>query len=137
YFDIDPAKIHLLGTGLWDEPGLGSEPALIGGWFAAPSPVGRAEFEKRFQAVYHQTPPRLASLGYDAAALVAVLAQKPRGSNFTAETLTDPNGFAGVDGLFRFHRDGRSDRGLAVLQVERNGTSIVSPAPESFTQPAS
>ncbi len=137
YFDIDPAKVHLLGTGLWDEPGLGSEPALIGGWFAAPSPIGRTDFEKRFQAVYRQTPPRLASLGYDATALVAVLAQKPRGTNFTADTLTDPNGFAGVDGLFRFRRDGRSDRGLAVLQVERNGTSVISPAPESFAQPAS
>ena len=28
YYDIDPAKVHILGTGLWDDPGLGTEPAL-------------------------------------------------------------------------------------------------------------
>ncbi|MBV9523662.1 MAG: penicillin-binding protein activator [Alphaproteobacteria bacterium] len=132
YFDIDPGKIHLLGTGLWDEPGLGSEPALIGGWFAAPDPAGRADFEKRFSAAYKQAPPRLASLGYDAVALAAVLANKPRGTGFTTETLTDPSGFAGVDGIFRFRPDGRAERGLAVLQVEPSGRIVVSPAPQSF-----
>ncbi len=138
YFDIDPGKIHILGTGLWDEPGLGTEPALVGGWFAAPSPAARADFAKRFQQLYKQPPVRLASLGYDAVALAAVLAKKPGGSGFTAQALTDPSGFAGVDGIFRFRPDGRADRGLAVLQVERNGTSVVSPAPETFEgQPAS
>jgi hypothetical protein len=137
YFDIDPAKVRILGTGLWDEPGLGSEPALVGAWFAAPAPAGRADFEKRFQAAYKQAPPRLASLGYDATALAAILAQRPRGTGFTAAALTDPSGFVGVDGIFRFRSDGRADRGLAVLQIERSGRTVVSPAPETFEQPAS
>ena len=138
YYDIDPAKVHILGTGLWDEPGLGSEPALVGGWFAAPNPAARADFETRFRALYKQKPPRLASLGYDAAALAAVLAQRPNGSGFTAAALTDPSGFAGVDGIFRFRADGQAERGLAVLQVERNGVTVISPAPETFeVQPAS
>jgi ABC-type branched-subunit amino acid transport system substrate-binding protein len=137
YFDIDPAKVHILGTGLWDEPGLGSEPALVGAWFAAPAPAGRADFEKRFQAAYKQAPPRLASLGYDATALAAILAQRPRGTGFTAAALTDPSGFVGVDGIFRFRSDGRADRGLAVLQIERAGRTVISPAPETFERPAS
>jgi branched-chain amino acid transport system substrate-binding protein len=138
YYDIDPAKVHILGTGLWDEPGIGSEPALVGGWFAAPNPAARSDFETRFQALYKQKPPRLASLGYDAAALAAVLAQRPNGSGFSAAALTDPSGFAGVDGIFRFRPDGQAERGLAVLQVERSGTTVVSPAPETFeSQPAS
>jgi branched-chain amino acid transport system substrate-binding protein len=137
YFDIDPAHVHVLGTGLWDEPGLASEPALIGGWFAAPDPAARAEFESRFRALYKRAPPRLATLGYDAAALAAVLAKRPRATAFRRDSIADPSGFAGVDGIFRFHSDGVVERGLAVLQVERDGTKVVNPAPESFEQPAS
>jgi ABC-type branched-subunit amino acid transport system substrate-binding protein len=139
YFDIDTSRIHLLGTGIWDQPGLGGEPALVGAWFAAPAPEARSDFERRFQAAYKRAPPRLATLGYDAAALAAVLAQKPvaRPDLFSATALTDPNGFTGVDGVFRFLSDGKVERGLAVLQIERNGTRVVDPAPESFPLPAS
>jgi hypothetical protein len=137
YYDIDPAKVHVLGTGLWDEPGLGTEPALIGGWFAAPPPAARGEFERRFRELYNQAPPRLATLGYDATALASILARKPRGTAFTPESLADPSGFAGVDGIFRFRPDGLVERGLAVLEIDRTGSRVVSPAPETFEQPAS
>jgi branched-chain amino acid transport system substrate-binding protein len=137
YFDIDPGKVRFLGTGLWDDPGLGTEPALVGGWFAAPPPATRAEFERRFRELYNQAPPRLATLGYDATALAATLARKPRDVAFSTASLTDPSGFAGVDGIFRFRPDGLVERGLAVLEVERGGTKIVSPAPESFEHPTS
>ena len=33
----------------------------------------------------------------------------------------DPNGFAGVDGIFRFNPDGTSERGLAVLEMTPDG----------------
>ncbi|HEX3498455.1 MAG TPA: penicillin-binding protein activator [Stellaceae bacterium] len=136
YFDIDPGKVRFLGTGLWDEPGLGTEPALVGGWFAAPPPAPRAEFERRFRELYNQAPPRLATLGYDATALAAILARKPRSIAFTPESLADPSGFSGVDGIFRFRPDGLVERGLAVLEIDRTGSRIVSPAPESFEAPA-
>jgi branched-chain amino acid transport system substrate-binding protein len=137
YFDIDISKVRVLGTGLWDEPGLGSEPALVGGWFAAPAPDTRGDFERRFRELYRRAPPRLATLGYDATALAAILARKPRGNAFTPESLADPSGFAGVDGIFRFRPNGIVERGLAVLEIERSGSKIVSPAPETFVQPAS
>jgi ABC-type branched-subunit amino acid transport system substrate-binding protein len=132
YNGIDPAKVHLIGTGLWDDPRLGAEPALVGGWYAAPSPAARAQFEAHFQQLYNHKPPRLATLGYDAAALAAVLAQNPKGADFSVNALTNPSGFAGVDGLFRFRADGLVQRGLAVLEVHRDGPSVVSPAPETF-----
>ena len=50
YYDVDPKKIKMLGTGHWDLPGIGSEPALIGGWFAAPSAGGRREFEDQYKS---------------------------------------------------------------------------------------
>jgi hypothetical protein len=49
--------------------------------------------------------------------------------------LTDPNGFSGVDGIFRFRADGSAERGLAILQVSPNGFTVVDAAPKSFPQP--
>ena len=46
--------------------------------------------------------------------------------------MTAPNGFAGRDGIFRFHADGVVERGLAVLEVAPEGFRVVSPAPERF-----
>jgi len=132
YFNIDPSKVKFLGTGLWDEPGLGTEPSLDGGWYAAPAPASRAAFEKRYQELYKTKPARLATLGYDATALAAVLTRAPQGADFSAPTLTSPNGFAGIDGIFRLRTDGLVQRGLAVLEVHRGAGTIIDPAPQSF-----
>ena len=131
YYDVDPEKVKLLGTGLWDEPDLGREPTLVGGWFAAPPPEARAEFEKRFQELYKKRPPRLATLGYDAGALAALLARSDN-ADFSPATIANPSGYAGMDGIFRFLPNGQVQRGLAVLEVQRNGNVTVSPAPETF-----
>jgi hypothetical protein len=104
----------------------------VRGWFAAPPPEARQKFIERFTAAYGRTPPRIASLGYDAVALAASLADAPPGARFTPERLTNPNGFAGIDGLFRFGPDGRIERGLAVNEVLADGVAAVSPAPTSF-----
>ena len=129
---IDPAQTHLLGSGLWDDPSILKEPALAGGWFAASPPDVRHEFEHRYQGAYGHPPPRLASLAFDAAALAAVLAKSPDPDPFSQSAIENPNGFTGVDGLFRFTSQGLVQRGLAVLEVEPNGDKVVSPAPLNF-----
>lgn len=132
YYDVDPHKVKFLGTGLWDDPVIGREPALVGGWFAAPPPDARKAFLSRFQSAYGKTPPRLASISFDAVALAGALARMPRGQRFALSTLSNPNGFSGIDGIFRFRPDGSSERGLAVLEVTPNGFAVVSPAPSTF-----
>lgn len=130
FFDIDPGPVRMLGTGLWDETGLGREAALIGGWFAAPTPAGLDAFDARFQQTFGYRPHRLATLAYDATALAAVLAKG--GAGFAAPLLTNPNGFTGAEGIFRLLAGGTVERGLAVLEVTRTGTNEVDPAPQSF-----
>jgi branched-chain amino acid transport system substrate-binding protein len=129
---LDAKATRLLGSGLWDVPGIAHEPALDGGWFAASPPDARRDFERRYRATYGHEPPRLTSLGYDAAALAAVLARGEHGPPFSRDAILDPNGFSGVDGLFRFTPEGLVQRGLAVLEVEPQGNIVVSPAPQSF-----
>jgi branched-chain amino acid transport system substrate-binding protein len=124
--------VQLLGSGLWDVPDLGNEPALIGGWFAAATPEPQRVFERHFREVYGHDPPRLASLGYDAAALAGVLAHGAGGDPFSQQAILNPSGFTGVDGLFRFAPSGLVQRGLAVLEVAPQADVVISPAPHTF-----
>lgn len=132
---IDPDKVKFLGTGLWADQSLGSEPSLEGGWYAAPAPQTRADFEARYKSLYQADPPFLATLGYDAAALAAVLAKAQPGGDFSAGAITNPNGFSGLNGIFRLRADGVAERGLAVLEVHRAGSTVIDPAPQSFAKP--
>ena len=129
---LDTSKVRLIGSGLWDDPAIAGEPALYGGWFAASSPEPRREFERRFVAAYGHPAPRLASLAFDAAALAAALGQRGGGEPFSQDAILNPNGFTGVDGLFRFTQKGLVQRGLAVLETEPQGNVVVSPAPQNF-----
>ena len=45
------------------------------------------------------------------------MARTQGGQRFSAEVLTNPSGFAGIDGLFRFRADGTNERGLAVMRA--------------------
>lgn len=136
FYDVDPKEVRYLGTALWDDPQLGSEPALVGGWFAAPPPNLWQSFKQRYNSTYGKSPPRLASLAYDATALAAVLAGRAIASGqpraFDQDSITQPSGFSGVDGIFRFLPSGRSQRGLAVLELQRGGSRVLDPAPASF-----
>ena len=132
YYDIDPAKVRILGTGQFDEPGIGTEPALVGAWFAAPPPAARAAFTQSYARTYGQKPPRLATLAYDAAALAAVLSQQGPDALVNDNMLTSPSGFLGRDGIFRFSLEGTAERGLAVIEVRERSLEIISPAPASF-----
>jgi ABC-type branched-subunit amino acid transport system substrate-binding protein len=133
YAEIDTKTIKVIGSSGWDYTGVGKEQALIGAWFPAPDPKGWTDFTKRYVETYGDVPPRLATLAYDAVSLAISLSNNPQGSRFTPATLTRASGFAGVDGLFRLRPDGTSERGFAVLEVQRYGNQVVEAAPSSFS----
>jgi branched-chain amino acid transport system substrate-binding protein len=129
---VNPKRVQLLGTGLWDEARIFSTAALDGGWYVAPESSGFRNFAARYRAKYGTDPVRTATLAYDAVALVAALVKTQDAQRFSDETLTVSSGFAGIDGVFRFRPDGTNERGLAVLRVAPAGGQVVSPAPRSF-----
>jgi branched-chain amino acid transport system substrate-binding protein len=129
---VNLKRVQLLGTGLWDDPRIFSTAALEGGWYAAPESTGFRSFSGRYRARYGQDPVRTATLAYDAVALVAALVKTQGPQRFSEQVLTNPSGFAGIDGVFRFRPEGPNERGLAVLRVTPSGGQVISPAPRSF-----
>jgi branched-chain amino acid transport system substrate-binding protein len=129
---VNTKKLQLIGTGLWDDPRIISSQALDGGCYAAPDGAGFRGFSDRYRARYKQDPARTATLAYDAVALIAALVKTQGTQRFAASTLTNPSGFTGIDGLFRFRSDGTNERGLAVMRISGGNAQPAAPAPKSF-----
>jgi ABC-type branched-subunit amino acid transport system substrate-binding protein len=139
YFDIDPAEVRYIGTSQWEDLEVSKEPALYGGWFTAPPPELWASFKARYEDTYGEEPPRIASLGYDAAALAAVLTRSAyeagREPDYSLRTLIQPSGFSGIDGAFRFLPNGEVERSYAVMEIQRGGGfAVLDPAPKGFQE---
>ena len=127
-------EARILGTELWNaETNLPAQAPLRGAWFAAVPDAMFNQLRTRYRTRFGTYPYRLASLGYDAVLLtMRIAAEWPFGRPFPAAKLRDPEGFMGIDGAFRFGRDGIAERALAVQQVNAGGLETVSPAPQGF-----
>jgi branched-chain amino acid transport system substrate-binding protein len=123
-------KTQLLGTGVWNDSRVLRLPQLQGAWFAAPDNSGFNAMAQRYRAKFNSEPTRLATLSYDAVTLAGALARTP--DRFSQKALTAVSGFNGADGVFRFRADGTNERGLAVMEIDNNAATVISPAPRSF-----
>lgn len=127
-------RTHLLGTELWNsEAGLAAKPSLSGAWFASVSNTLYRQYATKYRTRFGASPYRLSSLGYDAVLLTVRIARDwPVGRPFPEAKLRDPDGFSGIDGAFRFGRDGIAERALEVQEVRGSALVTVSPAPAGF-----
>jgi ABC-type branched-subunit amino acid transport system substrate-binding protein len=131
---ISPETARFLGLTRWDiPPGTLSLPGVQGGWFALPDPALYAQFEARYAAAHGSTPHPIAGLAYDGIAAIGALVKQGRADALTAAALTQPAGFAGVNGIFRLRPDGTNERALAIAEVRGNQVVIIDPAPRSFS----
>ena len=126
----------ILGTDLWNIDGTlaGSSP-MYGAWFASVSDTLYTQYATKYRARFGKAPLRLSSLGYDSVLLVARVARDWRpGTRFPVGQLTDPQGFIGVDGAFRFNPNGMTDRMLEVQEIQAGKFVTVSAAPSQFAK---
>jgi branched-chain amino acid transport system substrate-binding protein len=131
--NISTERVRLLGSQFMEtDARLNREVSLQGAWFAAPPADIRTEFERRYRGAYGRAPARLATLGYDAVALAAVLAKSPGGPDFSQAALTNPTGYAGMDGVFRLRGDGTVERSYAIYEVTPTGPRMIEPGRRSF-----
>ena len=128
---------QFMGLTRWDTSSdLLNAPSMEGGWFAVPDPDLSAQFDARYLTAYGTEPHNLSGLAYDAVAaigaMIASARQSGAASAFAVDRITNPAGFAGVNGIFRFNFDGTNQRGLAIMQVGTGTASVISPAPRFF-----
>lgn len=128
------ATTRIIGTELWNtEAGLGASPALRGAVFASVSDAVYRQLATKYRTRFGKGPYRLASLGYDAVLLVTRVGSNWRpGAPFPVARLLDAGGYSGIDGAFRFGRDGVAERALEVQQGAPSGFIVVDPAPRGF-----
>ena len=126
--------VVILGTELWNnEPALRNAKGLAGAVFASVPDDRFAELSGRYRAKFGAGPSRLASFGYDSVLLVNSLADRwPLGEPFPRALLANPDGFAGIDGVFRFTPSGVADRALEVSRIQGGAIVTVAPAPRSL-----
>lgn len=128
---LDTRQTRLMGTSVWAGEAE-REPSLAGGWYVAPDPGARVEFENRYRTAFGESPTRLASLGYDAVALATLLSRDRGADGITRGAIENREGFAGSDGLFRFSSNGAIERGLAIMEVRQNSNAVLEAAPRRF-----
>ncbi|ABI77958.1 conserved hypothetical protein [Hyphomonas neptunium ATCC 15444] len=122
YNGVNLGRVRLMGTSTWDDSAIWREPTLEGGIFATPDPDSMATFKETYRRIYGRAPSDLAAAAYDAAAMAVNLSAT---GTIQHSGVTDPNGFMGVNGLFRYRLDGTAQRGLAVKQIGGSGASVV------------
>lgn len=133
FYEVDQPAVRVLGLQLWDEFGnLSREPSLRGAWFAAPPAETRQKFDARFQALYGRKPARLSWLAYDVTALAAVLAGDADQPQYGEAALTNDQGFAGVEGIFRISPSGVAERSFEIREITGRGVRAIRPAPARF-----
>ncbi|MEO0999123.1 MAG: penicillin-binding protein activator [Pseudomonadota bacterium] len=138
---LSPRQVQLIGLRDLDRAAILADATLQGMWFPAPDPGPYETFRARYSGTYGEMPHPLASIAYDTVAAVGALARDARQSGdrtpFSRANLTQPQGFAGVTGVFRYMPNGQNERALAILAVNRGGVTLVAPAPRSFVRPGS
>jgi ABC-type branched-subunit amino acid transport system substrate-binding protein len=129
---INGRQVQFMSTGVWNDPRVIGLPALDGAWFASPDNARFNQLAGRYQQRYGSAPTRLATLSYDAVTLASALTQAYGTQRFQDSNITNPNGFAGQDGVFRFRQNGLNDRGIAVFEIRGGSARAISAAPGSF-----
>lgn len=127
-------RARILGTELWSgDAALARAPAMEGALFAAVSDQRYGRFAESYAARFGAQPYRAATLGYDAVLLTLRVARDWKvGAPFPKNELYDKGGFLGVDGAFRFARNGVVERALEVREVKGGEVAAVDPAPTGF-----
>lgn len=124
----------ILGTDLWNTSSkLAGSSSVRGAWFASVADGLYSQYARKYRGRYGKAPFRLSSLGYDSVLLTVKVAQNWKvGTPFPINRLTDSGGFIGLDGVFRFRRNGISERALEVQEVRSGSFSVIDPAPKGF-----
>ena len=130
YYDVFSPKVKFLGTSIWENTSLNKETTLFGSWYPAMSRSHSAYFSNKYNDYFGERPSTLYSFAYDGVALASALSKQDK-DNLT-EAITDPDGYIGINGVFRLYMDGRNEHSLDIVEVRSTGDVVVDAAPKRF-----
>lgn len=130
---LTPDVVKYMGLTRWDLPASTLDtPGLQGGWFTLPDTRAMSAFTSRYSAAYGESPHPLAGFAYDGIAAIGALLATGSPDALTRTKLTRPDGFAGVNGVFRLLSDGTNQRALSIAEVRDGKAVVIDPAPRGF-----
>lgn len=130
YYDVYAPKVKFLGTAIWENTDLSKETMAAGAWYPALSRSHSTYFANKYSEMFGEKPHSLYSLAYDAVALAASLSKK--GNENLNGAITAPEGYIGINGVFRLFANGTNEHSLDIVEITENGDKVVSPAPRKF-----
>ena len=130
YYDVFSPKVKFLGTSIWENTSLNRETTLFGSWYPAMSRSHSAYFSNKYNEYFGDRPSTLYSFAYDGVALASALSKQDSGS--LTEAITEPDGYIGINGVFRLFADGRNEHSLDIVEVRSSGDIVVDAAPRRF-----
>ena len=134
YYDVHPDRIKYLGTSQLENAKIYTERAFRGAWYPSVSTKYSGKFNSAYQKYFGRQPIKIASLAYDAVSLINSLAED---GEISKKDLLNPNGWTGINGIFRFKSNGSSERNMDIKEIVGGSitkTKVISPAPVNFIE---
>ncbi len=138
FYDKDnKKKPQFIGLTRWDSSQqILNESSLNKGWFIIPDTRFKKTFQERYIDTFGSKPNEISSLAYDAIALIGAVIKETQSNRssvkFKRKHFMDPNGFVGVNGIFRFKPDNSAERSLSVAQVKSGNFIVIDHAKSKF-----
>ena len=132
YYDVHPDRIKFIGTSQLENPKIYNERAFRSAWYPSVSTKYSGSFNQAYQKFFGKTPNKIASLAYDAVALIGTISNN---GEIDSYDILNPNGWTGINGIFRFTRNGSSERNMDVKEIVGGSitkTKVISPADVNF-----
>jgi hypothetical protein len=129
---FDRTKIQLLGTDKWHKDEVINNPFMEGAVFASTNKNRLDIFKADFEKSYGYQPTDISSLAHDLISLSIAVARFTKGRDFSQSIITNPRGFVGIEGIFKFTESGLSERGLGVFMIKDGKLEVASESPKYF-----
>lgn len=130
YYDVFSPEVKFIGTSIWENTALNKESTMRGSWYPAMTRQNNSYFFNKYTELFGERPSSLYAFGYDAVALASAISRN--GTDELDSKITNPEGYLGINGVFRFFPDGQNQHSLDIKEVRASGNYIVDAGPRKF-----
>ena len=123
-----PQNSRLIGLSGWEDNDALYRKEFSGSWYTALPRNNFAIYNAHFNNTYNYEPSKISSLAYDIISVISALAALDTSPPLEKDTIVNPIGFSGVNGVFRFKDSGAVERLLEIYEVDNNENRTILPA---------